>query len=36
LHGVDQSGEAVFIKPKVVRSQLLEDQRSRKRTGRTT
>ena len=24
LHGVDQSGKAVFIKPKVVRSQLLE------------
>lgn len=24
LHGVDQSGKAVFIKPKVVRGQLLE------------
>ncbi len=24
LHGVDQSGQAVFIKPKVVRGQLLE------------
>ena len=24
LHGVEQSGKAVFIKPKVVRSQLLE------------
>ncbi len=24
LHGVDQSGKSVFIKPKVVRGQLLE------------
>ena len=24
LHGIDQSGKAVFIKPKVARSQLLE------------
>ena len=24
LHGVDQSGKAVFIKPKAIRSQLLE------------